>query len=250
MRLLSSSQTLRFALRSPDKDSYSSDRWSIRAQSGEIYIFPASSGGIQKVSLHKSGVCRCAFTENLALHKPPFVDGDRLVGKWRRRTHKSVLHSHAFSLLFILGDTWKEIPRSNKKVKLLDLPPKNGSREVAVFYSETNPLDWQEPVWPTTNILGVWQLSDKLFVAVRHRVAPFEDSRRTEILRTIRSRRQTKVYIGQENPQQTSFGHDTCNLLETTDDLGTLITVQGVACLDVGRNADWFTRDGHRPPEN
>lgn len=240
---LKKNSKLRFAISGRDPNKISSAVWSCFRNGDDIYIAPSSSSGTIKISLHASGICRYALTSQLASHNPPLPSSDRVISKWKRGSCAGVQHSHALSIKIATTSDWPEYEKiNNKKVTFLPRAPSNYCTEIAIFYSESDPLLWSSHRWPTKNILGRWQLSDETFVTFRRRVVELDFS----IIQDAMQNAKGIVAIGYENPEIATSGPDWVVFTTSTNNFGTIYSVFNAATLMPGIKPIWHTRTGHK----
>lgn len=247
-KLLNISDAIRFSLQGSSKGNYYSSRWTCFLNKKNLYLSEAANGGLHKVSLHESGDCRYAFTQNLASHSPPFPNNERIIIKWSRGRFQGILHTQVFSIKFIKVQNWvNHTHQSKKPILALSAPPNGYCREVAIFFSETNPFDWSHSVWPTSNILGVWKISENNFATIRTRIIGFPESKRTSLIKSIETQNTTKVVMGEENPSIFTAGHYSCLVSEATKCHGALYSLEGVPQLNFAAKAAWSCKAGNKP---
>ena len=200
-----------------------------------------------KNSLHKSGHCHLAFTKQLASHEPPFPDNNRKICEWTRDTDLSgVRHSQAALIRFtpISHGTTAAVQLSGKAVQL-PYPPLNACLEVAVFFSETNPLSWKDSRWPTKNIIGGWQIDAKEYVAVRRRVVPISAQEWTDVNQRCASTSR-KAVLGESDPSQHPPGVYDAMLAKSTPHCGQVDVLLAVPVGLSDQTIVWTTRTGQR----
>jgi hypothetical protein len=93
---------LRFGIQRPD--GYTSSIWNLfTSPHGDVYLASRQTAGVHKVSFHKSGICRYAFTTE---HGIPDGMKDRVMLKWRRASTPPARSGRA-SMVF-----WAGVPTS------------------------------------------------------------------------------------------------------------------------------------------
>ena len=199
--LLTQNQKLKFAVRSPNVGHIKSGVWAAWIKNDDLYIVEKSSSGILKVSLHASGVCNYSLTREFMSHEPPKGSPTRKIISWTRGDFAGVDHAKTLEIHFILIAGGIEKPATTADLTLIPDAPTGFATEVAVFYSETNPLEWESRFWPKTNIMAVWNLSSGAFACFRRRVIPLPDSEFQRILDIATGL--PLLGIGEENPEVT-----------------------------------------------
>ena len=245
---LDKNHSLRFAVRSESDTNLSSSVWIAWRKNDDVFIANKGTAGAVKVSLHKSGLFRFALTAELASHKPPITNGDRVLSRWSLPDFRGLLHVQVFSLRFTVVENWhKENLAPGKPVVLLGNAPKGYFSEVAVFYSWSDPLAWHHTVWPTKNIVASCELSNGSFVTFRKRVAPLPSGKISDLVEQYE--RGSIICVGERNPEFSTAGIGTAHLTETTQNHCTIYSVSDLT-MPLGLRATWSTRTGNHFANN
>lgn len=244
--LLTQNQRLKFAVRSPNAGHIKSGVWVAWIKNDDLYIVEKSSSGILKVSLHASGVCNYSLTNEFMTHEPPKGSLSRKIMSWTRGNFAEVDHAKTLEIHFILIAGGIEKAATTNDIILLPDAPTGFATEVAVFYSETNPLEWESSFWPKTNIMAVWMLSSGTFACFRRRVIPLPDAEFQRILGIATGL--PLVGIGEKYPEVISGGFSTLQLSECYSHLGRIFVIEKMNMNSMmGQQTDWNTRDGNKP---
>jgi hypothetical protein len=114
--------------------------WTAFGRGSEYYIGARSMMGGSKISLHQSGICRVALTEeqfkmlpNDGLAQP----SDRAIVKWKRQPTPKIGASHAASIIFPTEFLKLPEPRGTAKKPLIifGAAPQGKAVEIGFFYS-------------------------------------------------------------------------------------------------------------------
>lgn len=238
-RHLSKNAKLRFAVAGPTPDTLNSSSWTAWIRGNDLYIAPQDSGHLQKISIHASGECRYAFTSPAYSHMPSDAASERVISRWTRGDTRDCLHTHVLDLNFlIVGQSYPEkAPAGKKIVRLVNAPPLFAT-QVAVFYSDTNPLMWSDPEFITRNIIGLWGLPSGLFATFRTRVVPFPDSEFQNLLRSASGR--SSISSGEPSADAGSPGMSTMMLSRSAPYFGEVFIVEKVSMAGMmGVAFDW-----------
>lgn len=104
-------------------------------KSGDVYVTSARTGGVEKLSFHKSGICRKAFTSE---YGTPKGLNDRATIKWRRDvTPPAGKNQGSFVLeVGITTDMLSLVPTAlTKKVTWIDPAPPGDTTVLSMFYT-------------------------------------------------------------------------------------------------------------------
>jgi hypothetical protein len=126
----------------------------------------------------------------------------------------------------VIGSGFPRRRVDEKPTQLLPSAPPLFATQVALFYSETNPLTWKSGRFPPKNIMGVWELSDGLFATLRSRVAPFPDERLQALL--VAHSGKARLHIGEESATHISFGFATMMLSQAYPFFGEVYLLEKV----------------------
>ncbi len=242
--LLGKNSKIRFQV--VDGDRAFSDRWTAFRKGSDIYLTSSSMGSVSKISLHASGICRWAINENLHSHDPPLPSDDRAFLKWRRSKDLSeILHSQCLSICFVpfIRGLAAGHETSAKSAKL-PYPPINGLTEVCVFFSESNPLNWNSNVWLTRNILGVWEIEPDCFCTFRWRLAQLEAKEWEEVVGQ-HSEVEFQMHVGGNSPWILEPDVQDCLLGKSKKSHARFYCLMGVPRKTIGERAMWATTTGH-----
>ncbi len=237
----------RFRFQVSEKDIPYSDSWTLWRNGADIYLAPKGVSATSKISLHASGDCRWALTSQLASHSPPMPAGRREIVKWRREAAlKNVEHSQALSIRFIpVTRGTRSQAALNPKACPLPYPPKGGCTEVAVFFSSTDPRDWNSRIWLTKNIICCWRISGGLFATFRWRIAPIGEQEMAAILNQA-SETAVRMVVGEEDPAVFSAGISDAMIGRSFSHFGQIDTLLALPNLAPGMKASWWTESGHK----
>lgn len=159
------------------RDGALSEVWTVLGRKSDVYIMSQSMRGRIKLSCHGSGVCQLAFAT-------PYADGivsdnrlkfkDRTIQRWKRPPPPSNLPVHLTSIYLSAFGGWEaEDNVELTKATIMLPPPEHGSAiEVAVFLSNSNPLERCAPYEPEEIILSYLQLASGQYVTLLPRVTP------------------------------------------------------------------------------
>lgn len=224
-----------------------SDSWSAWQLRGDVYLAAKGTGATSKVSLHKSGDCRWALTQQLASHAPPIPADNRKICAWHREMNLSgIEHTQVLSLRFIpitRGASAGHIV--NQKARFLPYPPKQGCLEICVFYCKSNPYEWNSKHWVSRNILGVWELSKTEYVTFRWRTSCLPDQERARLMDAVWSAPSVMI-TGEEDPCLFSAGLFDVTMGRALKKSGQIDTLLAVHNKTPGRKASWHTTSGHK----
>jgi hypothetical protein len=142
------SKQVRFAVRSP-AERYSA-AWMTFDSHGNFYIGARSVMGSQKISLHRSRICRLAFDKRYfgsAVERGLIpTEEDRVLVKWRRPLTPAIGAVLVVGLVFPTDFLHLNAPAASVKKPFiyLDAAPQGKAVEVAFFYSR-EPVTTLEP---------------------------------------------------------------------------------------------------------
>ncbi len=134
---MSKSKEIRFCV--GNKDKISSLVWKMWINNEDVYLLARQMGSSWKISLHKSGVCRIAFKQELE------KDKDRLILKWSKIYLNDEI-SPNISILIPHIDLSKALNKnieseSNKDIAYIDAPLSEEKVIVKVFYTKNEDVD-------------------------------------------------------------------------------------------------------------
>jgi hypothetical protein len=164
-------KTLRFAVGSPDE--YRSAVWGLRVQGNDVYLSARHLDGLMKVSMHRSGIWRLAWTEQSGIK----VTGspDRVALRWQRPSEfrpgwtqgLAVVVPHSGIQRPFRHDSAEDL----SKVLWVPTPaPGNQHRLTVLFVKPSAPPDsWQEVILPDDRQLGTLDLRNGDRVALLQR---------------------------------------------------------------------------------
>ena len=172
--LLAKGAKVRFCV---GRDGALSEVWTVLGRKTDVYVMSQSMRGRIKLSCHGSGVCQLAFA-------PPYADEivsdnqlkfkDRTIQRWKRPPTPPNLPVHLTSIYLSAFGGWEteeNIKLARSTVMLP--PPDHGSAiEVAVFLSNSSPLERCAPYEPEEIILSYFQLTSGEFVTLLPRLLP------------------------------------------------------------------------------
>jgi len=204
-----------------------SEIWTAWTSRNDVYIGGRETAGVLKISLHESGVCNFSFSSEFMSSGPPVPTGSRKIVSWKRESHEGIEHTNPFKMFFILVNGGTERPSQVKDVVLLPDAPTGFCTEVAVFYSETDPRLWSNPIWPASNIIKVFELENGHFSSLRRRVFPLPDEQFQRILR-LQHRANGSLFIGEQSPTVISGGTASVVLAEVHHSLGIVYVIDKV----------------------
>lgn len=132
-----------------------SELWTLWHNKSDVYLTSKSFGGRLKLSLHESGVCQYAFTQdffsaNENVFKPGF--NDRTWHRWRRGHASPTSAVHAVTIVFASCQEWEDYePAPDESAVLLPRPPHGYCFEIAVIfvpspYAQFEPGDEARPI--------------------------------------------------------------------------------------------------------
>ena len=104
-------------------------------KSGDVYVTSARTGGVEKLSFHKSGICRKAFT---AEYGAPKGLNDRATVKWRRAiTPPAGENQGSFVLDVGIATNMLSLVSTHltKKVTWIDPAPPGDTTVLSMFYT-------------------------------------------------------------------------------------------------------------------
>ena len=116
--------------------------WRLWSNQNEVYLAHADRGKIEKLSFHKSGICRRAFTNE---YPTPNTLPDRLMQRWQRvpgQTPSTENFSYAAALVFptdFLSTTLE--PSTKKEITWITPAPEHESVVVAFFFTREDEVD-------------------------------------------------------------------------------------------------------------
>lgn len=214
--------TLRFAV--GDADGLRSTTWSVVLQknSGDVFIGARSQMGDTKLSLHRSGTWRLAFTEQsgrqtetgdrvIARYQPPPPVGDG----WRRGTSILIPHSS-------LRPTFPEKTRAKAPISWWPTPGPGRGLRFEILLREPDPVTGGLTVNQASGEVGRMQLPDGLGVWIVANDVP-SDAAHEAFLDEIRDEvrgRATEVIGGMPFPTAMAWGTDDADGVPTLYDLG------------------------------
>ncbi len=128
---------IRFCVGSKDK--ISSLVWKLFISNEDVYLLARQMGTTWKSSLHKSGICRVAFNQEIEKGK------DRLLLKWNKVYLDSTL-SPNIAILVPYVELIKALnnnieSKANKDIVYIDLPSNGEKVIVKVFYTKNDEVD-------------------------------------------------------------------------------------------------------------
>ncbi|MDD5415628.1 MAG: hypothetical protein PHE48_01335 [Candidatus Daviesbacteria bacterium] len=134
---MSKVKEIRFCVGSKNK--MSSLVWKMFINNEDVYLLARQMGGSWKISLHKSGICRVAFKQELEKGK------DRLVLKWDKVYVEDTI-SPNIAILVPHVDITKALnknieSRLNKDILYIDSPSNDEKVVVKVFYTKNDGVD-------------------------------------------------------------------------------------------------------------
>jgi hypothetical protein len=166
MVLMPGEFTVRFAVGRPDGPRGSV--WRLWTRKSDVYISAWALTRIQKVSLHKSGLWRQAFTAEHVSAGSPFVapDEDRAIEKWERPPEVAPGVTKAFEIIVPSSEvTTPKHPRAEaafrkhfvgKEIQWIDPPPQDREVHFMVVFTAMEVTDTSLPLsgWTGRDSLG------------------------------------------------------------------------------------------------
>lgn len=118
--------------------------WKLFVRNDDVYLLARQMGGSWKISLHKSGICRVAFSNEFEKGK------DRLVLKWNKIYLDDTI-SPNIAILVPCVKTIKPLNKTtkemiNKEITYLDFPSGDEKIIIKVFYTKNERLDLESKI--------------------------------------------------------------------------------------------------------
>ena len=169
----------------------------------DVYIAPSNLGGVQKLSLHGTGICQVAITKEYwdkLVAEGKEAGLRRATPRWRRpETPKSGVALAAllrFPTDFLKGATPIESVKRGKKRFFFDLADAGMSVDIGVFFSLQSANDVKSALQTWGNVLFHADLPSGERMWICGRRAPFDPAWIPED--SIFSKGPGKIYVGED----------------------------------------------------
>ncbi len=130
---------IRFAI--GNKRNIFSEVWTLWVQKSDVYLTTDMMSSKAKISLHESGICHLAITQEYLTNNknpPKELRDKRSLKRWVRGKTPSLGFQEAMSVHIASFEEWKNpitIPK-DKKISILDVPCNTKCLKVGIFYTK------------------------------------------------------------------------------------------------------------------
>ncbi|KQY03520.1 hypothetical protein ASE23_11935 [Rhizobium sp. Root73] len=154
--------SLRFAI---GDDEPLSEIWTVTVNRSDVYLSSSGFNSVMKLSLHQSGVCQMATSQQLYEERLSVLEGgpdSRTVLRWKRCITPDTGGALAARIIFAACGRWPNpsTAKASKPPLLLPCPPEGYGVELTIFYSKEDPRQHTHDIQQEMNLISVLKLAN------------------------------------------------------------------------------------------